>query len=474
MKKLFLLLAAAAISLQGMAQNDPVVMRINGKNVTRSEFEYNYNKNNSESVLDKKSLQDYVPLFVDYKLKVEAALDDKLDTMTSFQQEFRHYRDQYVRPFLVPQSAREAQYRSYYDGMVKSLEGKPLVKPAHIFLRLRQTDDDAMQTKLKERADSIYQALQAGADFAEMAKAMSDDTQSALRGGSLSWIGPNQTLKEFEDVVYSLEVGQLSEPFLSTVGFHIVKLEDKKELETYEELKPLIERFMERQGLDEKLSSEILDSLSSASNDKPIEQILDEETERLCKQNEELKYLVKEYHDGLLLFEECSRNVWEPAQKDTAAIEKFFEKNKKQYAWKEPHYHGIIYFCRQKADVKAVQKKLKKVDENQWLSTIRENFNKDSVMVRTEKQRMFVLGDNPNADYFLFKKKGSEPQLHESFPFVGTFGKMLKKGPQKWTDVKDQVVTDYTRKCEDAFVKGLRQRYDVEIFEDVLKTVNNH
>ena len=52
-----------------MAQDDPVVMRINGKDVPRSEFEYNYNKNNSESVLDKKSLQDYVPLFVNYKLK---------------------------------------------------------------------------------------------------------------------------------------------------------------------------------------------------------------------------------------------------------------------------------------------------------------------------------------------------------------------------------------------------------------------
>lgn len=474
MKKIVFLMTFAAISLQGMAQNDPVVMRINGKDVPRSEFEYNYNKNNSESVLDKKSLQDYVPLFVNYKLKVEAALDHKLDTLTSFQQEFRHYRDQYVRPFLVPQEAREEQYRAYYDTMEKSLEGKPLMKPAHIFLRLPQTADDQLKSILQARADSIYVALQNGADFAEMAKNLSDDSQSAIRGGSLSWIGPNQTLKEFEDVVYSLSVGEISKPFLSTVGFHIVKLEDKKNLEPYDELKPLIARFMERQGLDEKLSGDVLDSLSVASNNKPVEQILDEETERLCSENGELKYLVKEYHDGLLLFEECSRYVWEPAKKDTVAIEKFFAKNKKQYAWKEPHFRGLVYYCRQKADVKAVRKALKKVDEDLWQIAVRDQFNKDSVMVRTEKQHMYVKGNNPNVDRFIFKQKDVEPQIHELFPYIGTLGKVLKKGPEKWTDVKEQLVNDYTHVCEEAYVKELRQRYDVQVFDDVLQTVNNH
>ena len=56
-----------------MAQNnDPVIMTINGKNITRSEFEYSYNKNNSDGVIDKKSVKEYVPLYVDFKLKVAA------------------------------------------------------------------------------------------------------------------------------------------------------------------------------------------------------------------------------------------------------------------------------------------------------------------------------------------------------------------------------------------------------------------
>ena len=92
-------LAAWAVMVLGMgamAQQvaDPVVMKINGKEVTRSEFEYSYNKNNSEQTLDKKTLDEYVQLFVDFKLKVAEAEDQKLDTLTSFKNELKGYRAQ--------------------------------------------------------------------------------------------------------------------------------------------------------------------------------------------------------------------------------------------------------------------------------------------------------------------------------------------------------------------------------------------
>ena len=82
-------------------QNDPVVMTVNGKPVTLSEFEYSYNKNNSEGVIDKKTVDEYVDLYLNYKLKVAAALDARYDTLTSFKQEFAQYRDQQVRPAMV-------------------------------------------------------------------------------------------------------------------------------------------------------------------------------------------------------------------------------------------------------------------------------------------------------------------------------------------------------------------------------------
>ena len=84
------------------AQNDdPTIMTINGQPVSRSEFEYSYNKNNSEGVIDKKSVDEYVDLFVNYKLKVLAAKEARIDTLSSFKKEFLQYRDQQIRPTMI-------------------------------------------------------------------------------------------------------------------------------------------------------------------------------------------------------------------------------------------------------------------------------------------------------------------------------------------------------------------------------------
>ncbi|MCR4592130.1 MAG: peptidylprolyl isomerase [Bacteroidaceae bacterium] len=474
MKKILCSLLFLAVAFGTKAQDDPIVMHVNGQPVPRSEFEYNYNKNNSEGVLDKKNVEEYAQLFVNYKLKVLAALDNHLDTLSSYQKEFRQYRDQQIRPLLIPQNAMEEECQKYYAQMLESLQGKELIQPAHIFLRVPQAVTEDVQAAAKARIDSVYQEIKNGADFAELAKKVSQDFGSAARGGMLPWIGPNQTLKEFEDVAYNLEVNQVSEPFLSTVGYHIVKLLGKKPLESYDELKANIRRYLESQGLENQLATQVLDSMAQQSSpQKTVEEILDEETERLCAQDNELKYLVQEYHDGLLLFEECSRNVWEPASKDTVGLASYFKANKKKYAWKEPHFRGLVYYCKNQADIKAVKKALKGVPEDKWTATIREKFNKDSVMVRMER-RLFTKGENANVDVLALKDKGAKLNPLKDFPYAAVVGKVLKKGPAKWTDVSNQVVTDYQRLREDEYVAALRKRYTFEIHDDVLKTVNNH
>ncbi|MBO7046137.1 MAG: peptidylprolyl isomerase, partial [Prevotella sp.] len=117
MKRIVFISAFFLNTVVMMAQSDPVIMTVNGVPVTRSEFEYSYNKNNSDGVIDKKTVDEYVDLFINYKLKVAAALDAKLDTMRSFKQEFAMYRDQQVYSNLVSDAdvlerARESYKRS--------------------------------------------------------------------------------------------------------------------------------------------------------------------------------------------------------------------------------------------------------------------------------------------------------------------------------------------------------------------------
>ena len=101
MKKIFLVAAAILSQLAAFAQNaDPVIMKINGNDIKRSEFEYSYNKNNSEGVIDKKDVQDYLQLYIDYKLKVEAAKDAGIDTLSNIRTELQGYREQMVYPTI--------------------------------------------------------------------------------------------------------------------------------------------------------------------------------------------------------------------------------------------------------------------------------------------------------------------------------------------------------------------------------------
>ena len=244
----------AAMLLSGsiaFAQNDdPTIMTINGQPVSRSEFEYSYNKNNSEGVIDKKTVNEYVDLFVNYKLKVLAALDARIDTTASFKQEFLQYRDQQVRPAIISSGDVEAEAQKIYEEAKQRVsKSGGMVHPAHILIRLGQKASAADQETARQKAQSIYQDLCKGGDFAGYARKYSDDQGSAVKGGDISWISRGQTVKTFEDAAFSLKVGEISKPILSEFGYHIIKLMGKQDFYPYDSVKNDILRFIDAKGI---------------------------------------------------------------------------------------------------------------------------------------------------------------------------------------------------------------------------------
>ncbi|MCI6082183.1 MAG: peptidylprolyl isomerase [Prevotella sp.] len=378
-KTLVSILCAFAITA-GAQTSDPVVMTINGQNVTRSEFEYSYNKNNGDEVIEKTTVEQYVPLFVNYKLKVAAALDARLDTLASFKQEFAKYRDQQVRPTIVTSEDVENEARKIYDDRQKMIGDKGLIRPAHILIRLAQKASSAAQDSAKARIDSIYACLRSGADFADLATRLSQDPGSAKRGGLLPWICTGQTLKEFEDVAFSLNKGEMSKPFLSPVGYHIVKMTDRKQLEPYDSLRANIITFIEKRNLRDAIAQRKVSEMVKSSNGQlTAAEIMQQRADSLAKVDEAMKYLIQEYHDGLLLFEVSNREVWEKAAADSVGQMKWYKK---------------------------------------------------------------------------YRKK--------------------RYGKKKYEEVKAAVTADWQDELEKRWVAALRKRYDVVIYDEVLKTVNKH
>ncbi|WP_420535103.1 peptidylprolyl isomerase [Acinetobacter populi] len=100
----------------------------------------------------------------------------------------------------------------------------------------------------KQRIDQIYQRLQQGADFSELAATYSADPGSARNGGSLGWVTPGVMVPEFETVMKNTPVGQISQPFQTQYGWHILKVEDTRQVDMTNEY----QRRMARQILGER------------------------------------------------------------------------------------------------------------------------------------------------------------------------------------------------------------------------------
>ena len=475
MKKLFLLaslLMCAAANAQTV--DDPVIMTVNGEPVLRSEFEYSYNKNNSEGVIDKKSIDEYVDLFINYKLKVCAALDAKMDTMKSFINEFHQYRDQQLRPLMVTDDDMEAEARKVYDETVKHIGPDGLIKTSHILLRVEQQAPQADWDAAKLRADSIYKALKNGADFAEMATKFSQDPGSARQGGQLPFVQHGQFVKEYEDAAFALQPGEMSEVVQSPFGYHIIRMDERKQMEPFEFHHDNILKWLEQRNARERIAAQKVDEMVKNSDGKLTkEQIMDQKADEFSANDTELKYLIREYHDGLLLYEISNQLVWDKAAKDEAGLAKYFKKHKKNYAWDEPRYKGMAYHVKEQGDVKAVADCVKKLKFDKWAEALRSTFNADSVIrIRVEKG-IFKKGDNALIDSVVFKKDTTVAKVKD-YPIDAVYGKLLKKGPEDYTDVRGQVVADYQEMLEKEWVARLRRQYTFEVNKDVLETVNKH
>ena len=462
------LLCSLAVSAQ---VNDPVIMTVGGKPVLRSEFEYSYNKNNTDGVIDRKTVEEYVELFVNYKLKVAAALEEHFDTLTSFNKEYLEYRDQQIRPTLIDDADIEAEARKIYQSTKDRIGPDGLVEPAHILLRLAQQADAQTQSKVKQRADSIYNALLAGADFAEMARKYSEDPGSAQRGGSIGQISRGQTLKEFEDATFALKDGEMSKPVLSSVGYHIIKMIKHADFPPFDSLREDIRNFIEARGLREAVINEKIEALAKQGNTTPAN-LMNQRADSLAAIDQDTKYLFQEYHDGLLLYEISNREVWDKASKDEEGLKAFFKKNKKKYKWDSPRFKGIAYYAKDNKDIAAVKKSLKGVSFDKWAEVLRSAFNSDSVLkIRVEKG-LFKKGDNVLVDKYEFDVD-TIPAEKKDYPYFATYGKMLK-APKEMSDVRSQVTSDYQDAMEKKWLQGLRKKFPVVVNKDVVATVNKH
>ncbi len=489
MNKILLSFIGFTFTIGLSAQKDTkTIATINDEIITVGEFKKVYEKN--LSAIDNKEGQDVaknLELYINYKLKVAQAYRSNLDTLRSYKREIQTYKNQLIAPYL--------QDKEYFNQLVKEAYNrtKNQVRASHILIRLdkevlpkdtlkaykrivkirnrilageafdkvaRQVSEDlsakenggdlgyfsAFQMiydfedmsfkttqgevsepfrtnfgyhilKVTERRpslgerevahilvrdttfsgkakiDQIYDSIQQGKDFAALAKKYSNDSGSKVRGGKLKKFGTGRMVKPFEESAFSLNnEGDVSQPFRTRYGWHIIKLIKKYPVKSFEEMEKSITERVKRSGRGKRsdqivlerlksdykieefpLAKEILDrkdmraipkdSLQATIlkiNDREIKQeefvaysmnrrhlstkalfssfkdqeILNYFKENLRYTNEEFATTLKEYEDGLLLFELMQRKIWDKST-DSIGLKNYFDQNINNYDAKE-------------------------------------------------------------------------------------------------------------------------------------------
>lgn len=180
----------------------------------------------------------------------------------------------------------------------------------------------------------------------------------------------------------------------------------------------------------------------------------------------EFHYLMKEYHDGILLFEISSQEVWDKASQDTAGLEKFYDKHKKQYKWEEPHFSGEILYCSADSVKDSVELLL---SQNMKPREIFKAMNKDGLRFKYESGS-YTKGQNAVVDQYIWDGEEAEP--NKKFPVAFVDGTTHEAGILKaFDECRGAVTSDYQNELEEDWIKTLKKKYKVKVNKKVLKEV---
>lgn len=222
MKKRLILALGILFSLNTIAQTDNVVMEIDGKKVTKSEFLQIYLKNNNNPKYDKQSLDEYMELFKKFKLKVAEAEALGYDTIPKLKKELAGYRKQLSQPYLIDSSKNSALVAQAYERM------KNEVHAAHILVKVAENASPEDTLAAYNKILAIKKRVENGEDFATVARGKngSDDPSAVRNGGDLGYFTAFQMVYQFEEAAYKTPVGKISDPVRTKFGYHILKVSD--------------------------------------------------------------------------------------------------------------------------------------------------------------------------------------------------------------------------------------------------------
>lgn len=398
------------------------------------------------------------------------------------------------------------------------------IQVAHIMKIFPRNASPEIKENVKKDIYEVYIELQNGADFTELAKTKSEDKNSAAKGGEMPWFSSGRIIKEISEPAFALQnIGDYTAPVESQFGFHIIKKLNERGIASFEESKESIENKIKKDpersvssktafinklkleynfsennaGLDlikstkigETVSSNNIELFSLADQSFKLENFkqfiqqekitqgtywqsypkwLEEEITKYEDSRLEVKYpafrfLMQEYHDGMLLFNISEEKIWNYASEDSIGLEAFYQKNKKNHLWEE-RFKGSVIVC---ADNETHEEADKYFGAGMTNTEILDLLNAEGEKI-TITEGAWEKGSNPTVDYYVWNE--NEPENFDSnLTFIR--GDKIPPEPKLLNDARGLYISDYQDYIEQNWLKQLRKKHKVTINKKLLKTL---
>lgn len=625
---LILCLSLFAANAQSDRNKSGTLFTVNKKPVTTEEFIYLYKKNHQHKPEEftREKIEEYLNLFINYKLKVKEALARGMDTSSTFRKEYQTYREELLKPYMPDSKVVDSLVRLTYDRLreevnashilirlnpdaspddtlkayrhivdlrnralagedfgslaasyseepgaektkgnlgyftamqmvfpfeqaayltpvgnvsspvrtqfgyhiVKVLDKQPSrgeVEISHIMIRTQEGIEDK---NAKDRIFEVYDKLQKGVSWEELCEQYSEDPASKEKGGKLRpfGVGAMASVPEFQDMAFSLEnKGDISDPVQTQFGWHILRLESKIPLPSFEELKPSLTqrvardervsisravlrermrrefKFVENADVKRKLLASADDIIhqnfnavqpletealftmqnkpytvggflafvktqpgkqDGVTSDEWFSQLLSQFVDRtqielleekVKQESPDYKWLLKEYYEGILLFEIMEKEVWNKAMEDTTGQRKYFNQHAGKYKAGE-RMAGSIYNAANKSQLEKLREMLQ---------------------VGADGVREFLSANRIRQDSGAFEKKdriilskiNRAPGLymadHNGTAYLVEIHRILPPGPQSFDEARPSVISDYQTFLEDSWITELKRKFVVKV-----------
>jgi peptidyl-prolyl cis-trans isomerase SurA len=209
---------------QGKKNKPATLFTVNKKPVTVDEFIYLYKKNHQDLQKDftNEKINEYLDLFINFKLKVEEAKSRGLDTTKVFLKEFNGYKDELRKPYLPDAKIIDSLVKLTYSRMQEE------VNASHILIALKPEASPQDTVNAYTKITGIRERILSGADFSQLATELSDDPSAKMNKGSLGYFTAMQMVYPFESAAYTTRVGAVSPPVRTRFGYHIIKVFDRR------------------------------------------------------------------------------------------------------------------------------------------------------------------------------------------------------------------------------------------------------